>query len=72
MLSDRCLGFRCSNTLSERGTKPLKTPENLYKLASGREEQLRRKNKLPYFLATLEQLVGERPTLSDDTDAGSI
>ncbi len=31
------------------------------KLARGGEEQIRRKNKMPYFLATLEQLVGLRP-----------
>lgn len=31
------------------------------KLASGDRDQIRRKNKMPYFLATLEQLVGLRP-----------
>ena len=31
------------------------------KLATAGGEQLRRKNKMPYFLATLEQLVGLRP-----------
>jgi hypothetical protein len=31
------------------------------KTATGGEAQLRRKNKIPYFLATLEQLVGLRP-----------
>ena len=37
------------------------------KLATGGEEQMRRKNKMPYFLATLEQLVGLRPAARDDT-----
>ena len=36
------------------------------KTASGGEEQIRRKNKMPYFLATLEQLVGLRPRARDD------
>ena len=33
------------------------------KLATG-DSPVRRKNKMPYFLATLEQLVGLRPTTS--------
>lgn len=32
------------------------------KTVSGKSDQLRRKNKMPYFLATLEQLVGLRPS----------
>ncbi len=36
------------------------------KTARGGEEQIRRKNKMPYFLATLEQLVGLRPSARDD------
>ena len=31
------------------------------KQAAGGDSGLRRKNKMPYFLATLEQLVGLRP-----------
>jgi DNA-binding PadR family transcriptional regulator len=36
------------------------------KTASADDNQIRRKNKMPYFLATLEQLVGLRPGVRDD------
>jgi len=43
------------------------------KLASGGDAQMRRKNKMPYFLATLEKLVGLRPVVRDDAqDPGAI
>src|SRR5215210_7142898 len=38
------------------------------KTANTGGDQLRRKNKMPYFLATLEQLVGLRPDGRDETD----
>ena len=37
------------------------------KTANVDSTQMRRKNKMPYFLATLEQLVGLRPAARDDT-----
>src|SRR5215212_6612239 len=37
------------------------------KTANADSTQIRRKNKMPYFLATLEQLVGLRPAIPDDT-----
>ena len=36
------------------------------KLAGDSGSGIRRKNKMPYFLATLEQLVGLRPSARDD------
>ena len=40
------------------------------KLASDGGSSIRRKNKMPYFLATLEQLVGLRPEPSRERRAG--
>jgi hypothetical protein len=37
---------------------------SIRKLATSNGDQLRRKNKMPYFLATLEQLAGLRPDAS--------
>ena len=37
------------------------------KTATGGDEQIRRKNKMPYFLATLEQLVGLRPIAREES-----
>jgi len=39
------------------------------KTANADSTQIRRKNKMPYFLATLEQLVGLRPAVGDDAHA---
>jgi DNA-binding PadR family transcriptional regulator len=39
------------------------------KTANADSTQIRRKNKMPYFLATLEQLVGLRPAVRDDAHA---
>ena len=39
---------------------------SIRKLTTGDEDQFRRKNKMPYFLATLEHLVGLRPPGRDD------
>ena len=38
------------------------------KTANTSGDQFRRKNKMPYFLATLEQLVGLRPDVWDESD----
>jgi hypothetical protein len=42
---------------------------SIRKLATTKGDQLRRKNKMPYFLATLEQLVGLRPDASPTASA---
>jgi hypothetical protein len=42
---------------------------SIRKLATSNGDQLRRKNKMPYFLATLEDLVGVRPEPSTASSA---